>query len=119
MVVMYVENWAAALSWYQEKLGLAAVYVEEDHRFAVLGFPDGGPVLHVVGTTDRMHEGRSRCAPNIGVVDFDAAVAELRGRDVPVLSVQHDEDGYRLATIADPEGNQLNLYVFTTAPSPA
>jgi catechol 2,3-dioxygenase-like lactoylglutathione lyase family enzyme len=111
MVAIYVADWPAAVAWYEEKLGLTPVYVEHDHQFAVLGLPDGGPVLHLVGDR-RPVGGRSRCAPNIAVDDFNPALVELKNRGVDVLSVQDEQDeGYRLATIADPEGNEINLYV--------
>jgi len=119
MVCIYVRDWKAALNWYQEKLGLAAVYVEDHHGFAVLGLPDGGPVLHIVADEERAAGGRNRCVPNLSVDDFDATLAELRRRGVEIQDVQNDEDeGYRLATIADPEGNELNLYVMVPIGSP-
>jgi len=111
MVAIYVADWQAALAWYQDKLGLSSVYVEEDHRFAVLGLPEGGPVVHIVGDLTPAG-GRSRCVANVLVDDFDATLAELKTRGVEALSIQEEADeGYRLATVADPEGNEINLYV--------
>lgn len=35
----------------------------------------------------------------------------MRARGVTVLEVEvDDEDGYRLARLADPEGNEINIY---------
>jgi catechol 2,3-dioxygenase-like lactoylglutathione lyase family enzyme len=111
MVVMYVRDWAPMLEWYQSRLGLEAVYVEPDHRFAVLGLPDGGPVLHLVGDERRELGSRNRCVANFAVDDFDDALRDFRDRGIKVLEVINDEeDGYRLARIADPEGNELNIY---------
>ena len=111
MVALYVSDWPAAVAWYQDRLGLKAVYTEEEHRFAVLGLPEGGPVLHLVGDP-RPGGGGSHCVPNILVDDFDATLAELRQRGVEVRAVQEEgEEGYRLATIVDLEDNQINLYV--------
>ena len=118
MVAIYVRDWSSMLNWYQSQLGMAAAYVEEHHRFAVLAFPGGGPVVHLVGDDERALEVRNRCVPNIGVDDFDAAVAELANRGVTVVEVVNDEDdGYRLARLVDPEGNELNVYttISTTA----
>ena len=118
MVVMYVRDWPAMLDWYQGKLGLTAVYTEEDHRFAVLALPGGGPVLHLVGDRTRPAESRNRCVPNLGVDDFDNTLAELQQRGVEILEVIDDkEDGYRLARFADPEGNELNAYATASAPA--
>jgi catechol 2,3-dioxygenase-like lactoylglutathione lyase family enzyme len=118
MVAMYVHDWSSALEWYQDKLGFSPAYVEDDHRFAVLGLPGGGAVLHLVGDDTRDLRGRNRCAPNVAVDDFDGTLAELRNRGVSVIEVVDDlDDGYRLARLADPEGNELNIYTMTAAPS--
>jgi len=115
MVCIYVRDWKTALNWYQEKLGLALVYVDDDHEFAVVGLPDGGPVLHIVCDPERPVGGRNRCVPNISTVDFDATLHELRQNGVEIRSIQNEEDDdYRLATIADPEGNELNIYVMAS-----
>ena len=53
--------------------------------------------------------------PNVAVDDFDAALAELADLGVRILEVEDDEDdGYRLARLADPEGNELNVYALST-----
>ena len=118
MVAMYVHDWSSALEWYQDKLGFSPAYVEDDHRFAVLCLPGGGAVLHLVGDDTRDLGGRNRCAPNVAVDDFDGTLAELRNRGVSVIEVVDDlDDGYRLARLADPEGNELNIYTMTAAPS--
>ena len=66
----------------------------------------------VVGSALGDDTSRNRCAPNILVEDFDGTLDELRRRGVEVREVINDEDdGYRLARIADLEGNDLNLYV--------
>src|SRR5438445_5491306 len=108
MVAMYVHEWPAAVAWYEAKLGLSTAYKEDDHEFAVLGFPGGGPVRHLVGDQDRQQGTRNRCVPNLAVDDFDTTLAELTSRDVEILEIINDtDDGYRLARLADPEGNEL------------
>ena len=98
MVAVYVRDWSAAVSWYGEALGFSKLYVEDDHRFAVLGLPDGGAVLHVVGSSVADEGTRNRCAPNILVEDFDGTLDELRRRGVEIREVTNDDDdGYRLA----------------------
>ncbi|MGH9214914.1 MAG: VOC family protein [Acidimicrobiales bacterium] len=111
MVAMYVRDWPSALAWYQEKLGFVAAYVEDDHCFAVLALSGGGPVVHLVGDETREPGNRNRCVPNISVDDFDATLAELGERGVTIMNVVDDsDDGYRLARLADLEGNDLNIY---------
>jgi catechol 2,3-dioxygenase-like lactoylglutathione lyase family enzyme len=111
MVAMYVRDWPSALAWYRDKLGFVGAYVEEDHRFAVLALRGGGPALHLVGDETREPGHQNRCVPNIAVDDFEATLAELGGRGVTILDVVDDQDdGYRLARLADPEGNELNIF---------
>ena len=118
MVAMYVRHWPSALAWYQDKLGFVAAYVEDDHFFAVLALSGGGPVLHLVGDETREPGHRNRCVPNIAVDDFDATLADLGERGVTIMNVVDDsDDGYRLARLADLEGNELNIY--TTVARPA
>ena len=69
-------------------------------------------MLHIVADQGRELGSRNRCVPNLRVDDFDSTLEELRKRGVEVVEIQNEEDdGYRLATIVDPEGNELNLYV--------
>jgi catechol 2,3-dioxygenase-like lactoylglutathione lyase family enzyme len=111
MVAMYVRDWPSALAWYRDTLGFVAVYIEEDHRFAVLALSGGGPLLHLVGDETRQPGHRNRCVPNIAVDDFDATLADLGARGVQILDVVDDlDDGYRLARLVDLEGNELNIY---------
>jgi catechol 2,3-dioxygenase-like lactoylglutathione lyase family enzyme len=115
MVVIYVHDWSSALDWYQDKLGFSLAYVEDDDRFAVLALPEGGPVLHLVGDDTRDLGTRNRCVANVAVDDFDGTLAELQRRGVSVIDVVDDpDDGYRLARVADLEGNELNIYTMAT-----
>src|SRR5262245_11312818 len=91
MGVFYVREWQAMLDLYQAKLGLDLTFVQPEHEFAVLGFPDGGPALHLVGD-DRPVEGRNRCVPNCAVDDFDATVAQFDGSGVTILEVENDDE---------------------------
>ena len=115
-VALHVNDWATSLGWYTSQLDLVPYHVEEEHRFAVLGFPGGGAALHLVGGADGRPDGH-RCVPLIAVHDFDAAVARLRSAGVEILSLLDDApDGYRLAQIADPEGNVIGIYTMQEAP---
>ena len=112
MVAIYVRDWVGMVDWYESVLGFTRLYVEDDHQFAVLGLPDGGAVLHLVGSPVGQPGTRNRCVPNVAVNDFDATLRTLQERGVTVLEVQDEtDDGYRLARIADPEHNDLNLYI--------
>jgi catechol 2,3-dioxygenase-like lactoylglutathione lyase family enzyme len=116
IVVMRVRDWPGAVRWYAETLGLRTLYREDDHQWCQFALPEGGANLALHGVEFGEPGGRSRCVPNIRVVDLDGTVETLRQRGVRILGFQdHAEEGYRLATIADPEGNELQLYELVQA----
>lgn len=116
MVSIYVSDWQAGMAWYQEQLGFMPVFQQPEHQFAAFALPGGGALLHLVGDTGRNTSARSHCSPNVSVEPFDGTLDELRSRGVQVFDVADDpEDGYRLARISDPEGNEINLYAYASA----
>jgi predicted enzyme related to lactoylglutathione lyase len=108
-VAIQLRDWEGGLAWYGETLDFVPFHIEMEHQFAVLGLPGGGAVIHLVGHSAEPSGGR--CVPMISVSDFDAALARLRSTGVAIVEVIDDsEDGYRLARIADPEGNRIGVY---------
>jgi catechol 2,3-dioxygenase-like lactoylglutathione lyase family enzyme len=117
IVTIRVRDWQAAVRWYTETLGLKLLYREDDHRWCQLGFPEGGANLALYGT-EVEPGGRSRCVPNILVTDLDAVVRSLQRHGVqPTQFQDHADEGYRLVTITDPEGNEIQLYEIVPAPA--
>ena len=115
MVTVQVANFAVAVDWYRDVLGLAVVYLEPN-EFCVLAPPgspeSSAPVLALA--TD--HPDRisprpgSGWAPTLAVDDFDATVAELRQRGVTFDAAEEGADeGYRLVRVLDPEGNAIGI----------
>lgn len=113
IVVMKVRNWEAMVAWYVDVLGLSIKYREDHDRWCQLMFPDeGGAQLALYGIADQdVREGANRCVPDIEVEDLNSALEALRVRGVTVQGgVRGGEEGFRIATIVDPEGNELQLY---------
>lgn len=111
MVAIRVQDWKAALQWYTDILGFKAAAVEKDDQFAMLALPDGGAHLALVGGYEVDASAPSRCMPNILVKDLGATTAALKALGVRFADNLHGEDeGYRLITIYDPEGNPLQLF---------
>jgi catechol 2,3-dioxygenase-like lactoylglutathione lyase family enzyme len=113
MVTVQVANFAAAVEWYRDVLGLAVVYLEPS-EFCVLAPPgtSGSPALALA--TDHPDRISPRpgigWAPTLAVDDFDAAVAELRQRGVTFDAEEEGADeGYRLVRVLDPEGNAIGI----------
>jgi len=109
MLSIRVNDWKAAVDWYQEKLGLKAAGLHDD-PWCVMLFPEGETVFALDGTNPVL--GASNCIPNVLVDDLTSTVAALRQKGVEFDRdiVDDDEEGYRIATIKDLEGNLINLY---------
>jgi catechol 2,3-dioxygenase-like lactoylglutathione lyase family enzyme len=115
MVTVQVADFARAVDWYRDVLGLAVVYLEPN-EFCMLappGSPDS-PAPFLALATD--HPDRisprpgSGWAPTLVVDDFDATVAELRQRGVRFDAEEEGSDeGYRLVRVLDPEGNPIGI----------
>ena len=111
IVVIVVRDWPAAVAWYTEKLGLRVLYREDDDQWCQLAFPAGGANLALLGNPRVDIAAGNRCLPDILVDNLDAAVRELRERGVPFKgNIRGGDEGFRIATFVDPEGNELQIY---------
>jgi catechol 2,3-dioxygenase-like lactoylglutathione lyase family enzyme len=117
MVEMYVNDWEEAVRWYTQVLGLQVAAREDDDRFCLLGFPDGGATLALFSgerTVDTSHH--SRCQPAMFVDDLEATMGVLRDRGARFEGDMQDDpdEGYRLVRVLDPEDNVLIVYEWRT-----
>jgi catechol 2,3-dioxygenase-like lactoylglutathione lyase family enzyme len=112
MVTVQVRDFAAAVAWYRDVLGLSVLALEPD-EFCMLVPPGSkGPALALA--TDHPDRISSRpgtgWAPTLVVDDFDATIAELRQRGVSFDAEEEGADeGYRLVRVLDPEGNPIGI----------
>lgn len=110
-VEMQVKDWPAAVKWYQEKLSLEIAAREDDHQYCQLRLPSGSCKLALYGGQPVELGTSNRCMPAILVDDLPATMAELQRKGVAIQSaLMSGEEGYRVATIADCEGNLIQLY---------
>lgn len=103
-----VDDFKAAVDWYQQKLGLEPIGLHDD-PFCFMKFPQGDAMiaLHGVGRL----AGEQGIIPAIRVEDLTATVEELAGRGVEFVGeIVDDDEGYRLATLTDLEGNKISLW---------
>jgi catechol 2,3-dioxygenase-like lactoylglutathione lyase family enzyme len=109
MVSIRVKDWKAAVDWYSSKLDLKPAGLHDD-PWCVMLLPEGDTVIALDGTNAPL--GSSNCIPNVLVDDLDGTVSRLKDRGVTFEReiIGDSEEGYRIATIRDLEGNLINLY---------
>lgn len=103
-VVYYVTDLDQAVKFYTDVLGLPM-----SSRDAVARLEMDGTVLELVCTDDRsLLSGKGNARLTLAVEDIEAAAADLLTRRVPVTDVR-EEGGGRVASLLDPEGNEILL----------
>lgn len=115
IVSIRVKDWAGAVAWYRDKLGLSPA-AQHGAPWSLMTFPEGDAALALDGTNP-VGVG-SNCIPSVQVDDLPNTVLALKARAVTFTREIEGDDGYRLATIADPEGNLINLYEYTGPDTP-
>lgn len=117
MIEIRARDWQGLCAFYGEVLGLPAAMRDEASAFAMFGREP--PYLAVVKKQGTASAGRSRVLPDFAVPDLDGVLESLKARGVKVLSPPaHSPEGYRIARICDPEGNELHVFEWVK-PSPA
>jgi len=109
IVEIRAKDFALMCRFYGEVLGLPAAMRDDEHAFAMFG--KAAPFVAVVGKGFKLASGRSRVVPDFVVGDLDGVLRRLKARGVRVLSAPvASHEGYRIARIADPEGNEVHLF---------
>ena len=117
MAEVRASQWEALCAFYGTTLGLPQRMFDSKGRFAMYGA--AAPFVAVVGK-DRMSAGVSRVVLDFVVKDLDACLAELNRRGVqPSSAPEASPEGYRLARIADPEGNEIHLFEWSGPNGPS
>jgi len=107
-VFYYVKDLESAIRFYSEILGMSMT-----SRDAVARFDVDGVLLELVPAPDPsqlMGNGNARLC--LKVADLDEAASDLRAMGVAVSRVRVVESG-RLASIEDPDGNELLLWQYS------
>ena len=116
MAEVRASKWEALCAFYGTTLGLPQRMLDSKGRFAMYG--GAAPFVAVVGR-DQLAAGVSRVVLDFVVKDLDACLAALRGRGVqPAAAPETSPEGYRIARIADPEGNEIHLFEWSAAGAP-
>ncbi len=120
-VQLSVQHWPIALEFYRDLIGLTVAQIAESEQWVAFDVGDVQLVIYgggVAANSPKTVE-QNAFVPNLACDDLEGTVATLEGRGVPFVSrLQIRPDGYRLATIVDPEGNQIQLFEWTGAQAP-
>jgi catechol 2,3-dioxygenase-like lactoylglutathione lyase family enzyme len=113
LVTIQVRDWAAAVQWYTQVLGLPIITLDEEDGFCMLG-TDGATLALALDHPDQAAgTEENRLAPAFRVADLNGTLERLRSLGVKVdPRIDGEDEGYRLARVYDPEGNRLHLYFY-------
>lgn len=112
-VHLLVEDWPMALAFYGELLGLPIEQQIDEEQWVSFDLAGGRLVVTGGGVASDRAKGADRNAfvPNLECEDIEQTVADLEGRGVPfIVPLSTNPDGYKLATLVDPEGNRMQLF---------
>lgn len=117
MIEIRVRNFGAMCRFYGEVLGLPSAMRDDSTSFAMFG--KGPPYVAVVKKALPGRRAKSRAVPDFAVPRLDAALRRLKARGVRVLlEPSSSPEGYRIARIADPEGNEIHLFEWSAGGEP-
>jgi glyoxylase I family protein len=117
MIEIRARDFGALCDFYEEVLGLTVAMRDLKAGFAMFGKKP--PYLAVVRKAVRGTPKRSRALPDFKVDDLDAALSRLKAAQVAVLAEPSaSPEGYRIARIADPEGNEIHLFEWVDGAGP-
>ena len=108
-VFYYVSDLDRAVPFYQDILGLKLT-----SRDFVARFDLDGVLVELVPLHEKHAQGEGNARLTLGVDDIEAAIAGLRAKGVSVSEPQQKANGV-LATLHDPDGNQICLWQYSRA----
>ena len=112
VVELKVRDWAGAVRWYEETLGLPLVLRDSEHGFALFG--SGGARI---GLKAAPEPAIKPCRLIFQVENLEAEQARLCARGVEVGPPSDNEvEGYREIRLHDPEGTPITLFQWLRPP---
>lgn len=112
LINLNVSDWDGMVKWYQNVLGLKPITLQPEHRY---GWLDAGAVRLGINGTHKPGEGEGEGEGRIGIEfevrNIQEEMKRLEGLGCEFFDIQNDEeDGYRMASFHDPEGNTISIY---------
>lgn len=104
--ILYVTDFAKALNFYENVLGLTLSYPASD---GWAEFKTGDSSLSIHGGRDMASTTKGICSVGFHVADFDAAMARLAGKGVVMGEPFSPCSDKRVSHFSDPDGNELSI----------
>src|SRR3954464_8992356 len=105
LVELTVATWPTSVAWYRDGLGLTVELLDHANRFALLA---AGPARLALKVG---HPSPGSTKVTFRVTDLDAELARLeRAGVVPASPVRTSPEGYRAASLLDPDGHRVELF---------
>ena len=113
MVELTALDPAASAAWYRDRLGLRVALADPATGFTLLESPAGGRLAFIPGTPTP-----GGVTLHFQVADLDAELTRLAAAGVAVASPpKASPEGYRRATVRDPDGYAVGLFEWATPPA--
>lgn len=111
LINLRVSDWEGMVKWYQEVLGLTPITLQPEHRY---GWLDAGAVRLGINGTHTPGEASNRLTIEFEVGSLKDELSRLESLGCEFFDIQNEEeDGYRMASFRDPEGNRVSIYQLT------
>src|SRR5262245_62089785 len=112
MVELTVTDWPRSVTWYRDVLRLTVGLIDEPNRFTLL---TAGSSL-VALKAGEARPGTVRLVFQVG--DLDAELHRVGALGVtPEAPVKLTPEGYRRATLRDPDGYRIDLFEWVKPPA--
>jgi catechol 2,3-dioxygenase-like lactoylglutathione lyase family enzyme len=109
MTELVVSDWADAVAWYRDILGLELILLDAQRRFALLG-DDRGRLALKGGPAPAAEE---RVRLTFRVDDLDAAFDRLRASGAATEDIRHEpREGYRSFRMIGPERITITIFAW-------
>lgn len=100
-----------ARSFYEAILGFSIEYSKEEFQW--FEYHIQGVTLAITNSVSGQQAGSRGAVLALEVENLDQAVAELKGKSVPIVTPPFSTPVCRIAEIADPDGNRICLHQLT------
>lgn len=101
---------AKARAFYEGVLGLKATSEWVGEEMAFIEYEIGPDTLAIGKGAPNFTPGKTGATVALEAEDFDAALAELKAKNIKILMEPYDGPACNMVLIEDPDGNQIMIH---------